>query len=398
MGKSNKIIIMYILISGIASYISEPIIAIYLSTQSVSVVFIGIFIGLPSIVSSMFGFLCSYIVNRLGYRFSFILSQTLYILYFILLIYSHNIIILVCAAFIRGISRILWEPLLKSALSLTAREHEIETVFKIRYIVICVAAIIGPVMIIILSRLGIALFGNMIISIILSVLLLFGIIIMPRNEPCKKDKNNAKVSKPARKSRSIFSIRFIVLGFVILNFFIFMVFSIFEETIPLALSLNIANSEIIFSELLLLNSILGIVIQISNMRFFPKIKPINSILIGIVFFASSFLLFSIAFTNINVLIPLMFVAAILFTFGETLCLPNMDVVITGITSIQEREFVYGLSELQSFGFFAGPALFALILERSGASFMFAIAFVISILLSISLLIYKKVSVKPVAAS
>lgn len=60
----------------------------------------------------------------------------------------------------------------------------------------------------------------------------------------------------------------------------------------------------------------------------------------------------------------------LFTVGETLVLPNIEIFITDISTEEDRIIFYSLLEFKRLGFFLGPFLSGLLLSEFSTDFMF----------------------------
>lgn len=159
-------------------------------------------------------------------------------------------------------------------------------------------------------------------------------------------------------------------------------FSQFEGTFILTIK---ENSLDVFSKLLILNSVFGIILQIINIKFFKKITSYYSIIIGCIFFSIAYLSF---FLQNNYLYLVL--AVFLFTIGETFVLPNIESYVTEISNNENRILLYGILEFKRLGFFLGPFLSGVLLKNFSIAFMFLFFSGISLLSCLIFIYYQKI--------
>lgn len=364
----------------IANFLLIPIIPIYmkniLNFESLK---IGFIIGIPSIICCFFSGISYICYKKLGSYKSILLSITLDIIFYVSLVIKGNFQIILIFYVLKGISNCIFMPIFKNLYMNTLKnEKNREVTFKIKYILICTAAIFAPY----ISKTIYPISEVMIFYIIIGInIISFMIISTYKNfiKSVEVKKTNLQISKIIVEKKELMIFLIGCIG-------ILSVFSQFEGTFILTLNKNALD---VFSVLLILNSILGIVFQIINMKFLKKLSSFHSIIIGCIFFTLSYYSFFIINENYYYLI----ISIILFTLGETFIIPNIDIFITEVSTNEDRIILYAISEFKRLGFFLGPFLSGYFIQKFSSSFMFVIFSIISILSCIFFIIFKKISVK-----
>lgn len=213
--------------------------------------------------------------------------------------------------------------------------------FRYRYIILCIAGIVGPVIGNVLSIVGIDWMIRIIgIGCILSCLALIKM---------NKEEDDSQEVKEKIKNCNI---NFSIVLFVVWSILVFTVFSVFEKVSPLAIQPYSLHAEKLFSIMIILNSILAIIFQPVIIILNNKLRLIHQIIIGSMAFFFSYILFG--YSN-GKFIPLMLATGI-FTVGEAVLIPMLDVMISKISDYEQLTGIYAISEVKQIGFFIGPVL------------------------------------------
>ena len=341
------------------TFLLVPIIPIYMkdflnfnSSQ------VGLTIGIPSVIGCFFGGISYLCYKKFGSYLSILLSICIDIIVYMFLFLKGDFYLIFLIYIFKGFSGCIFMPIFKNLYinALEKKENKV-FVFKIRYILICTSAIFAPLV----SNYLYPVSEKLIFIIVIAINVICSFIILTK----KNLINSIEVH-----SNSIIPLKKIILQkkyffiFLIACIGILSVFSQFEGTFILTLDDSIALN--MFSKLLILNSILGIIFQVFHMQFFKKISSYHSIIIGCLFFSSSYFSF---FISKNSIVSLSF-SILLFTLGETLVLPNIEIFTTEISSENERVIFYSLLEFKRLGFFLGPFLSGIILANFSPAFMF----------------------------
>lgn len=371
----NRVVVkllIFSLITTTISYIILPFFSIYLiSNNKLSIFQAGIIIS----TYTLFNTLTSTITYKFYKRFnpSIILRVailTIGIIY-ISIVYINNFYIIFLLAIILGISQSFIEPIIKILLSKNKGSIDSSLIFRVRYMILCISIIIGPIIgnfIAYLSKTYI-----FIISGVLYILLSFlgiSLIINKKNlSIITSEENNS--NNLLVKNKNI-DITLSVLIFT--SILVFAVFAVFETVTPLSLSQYTKEPEKIFSILIILNSILALLIQPIIIFISNKITDIHFAKLGCIIFALAYIIFSFSKSNIILLIT----ATIVFTFGEAMIIPSIDIIIDKIAPIEKKTLYFSYLELRKLGFFITPIFCSFIIQYFSPKIMYIITSIICI--------------------
>ena len=349
------------------TFLLVPIIPIYMKDfLNFNTSQVGLIIGIPSVIGCFFGGISYLCYKKFGSFISILFSICIDITVYIFLFLKGNFYFIFFIYIFKGFSGCIFMPIFKNLYINTLENKENKSfVFKIRYILICTSAIFAPL----LSNLMYPISEKLIFIIAITINIICSFIILTK----RKLINSIEVLKNNISLKKIIFQKNYFFVFLIGCIGILTVFSQFEGTFILTLDDSTALNT--FSKLLILNSILGIFFQLFHMQFFKKISSYHSIIIGCLFFSLSYFSFFILEKSIFSLSFSIF----LFTLGETLVLPNIEIFTTEISTETERIIFYSLLEFKRLGFFLGPFLSGIILANFSTSFMFLSFSVLSIL-------------------
>lgn len=364
-----------------AGFLVVPIIPIYMKdVLKYSLGQVGFILGIPSVICCFLGGLAYYCYRKLGIYHSVLLSLTLDILVYVVLLVKFPYIYIITFYILKGISTSIFMPILKNLYILTLKNEEnTKIVFKFRYIIVCLSAIISPYFSRILYPISHKIIFYVFFSLYFTgILLLIGFKNYIQTLDLEKEK--IKVLLILKEKRRI--IIFLVACIIIL-----MVFSQFEGTFILTLPSNEALE--IFTLLLILNSVFGVIIQLINLKYFNKLSAYSSLILGCCSFAIAYIIFFLSNFNIIILI----LAIIIFTIGETLIMPNIEIFITEISNENDRVFLYGISEFKRLGFFLGPFISGCLIQSYSGKKMFIVFSCLSLFACGLFIIFEKINNK-----
>lgn len=339
-------------------YVTLPVLALYFNMElQFSLVQVGIILGIAPLVSSIFGSFGAVIAKKIGIINCLIVGIIFTIIPYVFYLSSENYILLLILSTLAGLGGVCWKPLIRSLFAYHSKGlPNKDVVFRVNYIVICTAAIAGPSISLLLSSFPPSF--NLIISIcsFLSII----VILVLQNAKLRSNETINK-SKSKITLRSIKSINYVLVFYILAGLVVFTVFSQFEGVLPLALNEISSSPSELFAVLLIINSIAGILIQLLVMyieRKARKINSFNSALIGNLGFVLAFIVFALSGGNIFLLI----VATIIFAAGEVYAVPGSDMLINDISTDENRNLYFGFAEFRFVGFSIGPILGTFILE------------------------------------
>lgn len=360
-----------------AGFLLVPIIPIYMKEiLKYNISQIGFIIGIPSIICCILGGISYFFYKKFGIYYSVVISLLLDIAVYSILLLQTNFKITLFFYILKGISTCIFMPILKNLYVIILKnKNNKNLVFKYQYILICLSAIASPF----LSKIIYPISYNYIFYIVLILYFISLILLI-------KYRNYIKALDIKREKINIIKVlisKKIFFIFLLACIGILTVFSQFEGTF--ILTLNSDDSLDTFTKLLILNSIFGIIIQAFNLKFFKNLSAYSSLIIGCISFGIAYLSFLVTHTNIYLLI----LSILLFTFGETFIMPNIEVFITEISVDEDRVLLYGISEFKRLGFFLGPFVSGYFIQYFSSKIMFLVFAGISIFSCLLFIIFKK---------
>jgi len=347
--------------------------------------------GIPATISTLFGFTSQAFDRRLKPSASFSLSLIFSIITLTGFLYCGAFPGLMIFSLIGGLSRIFWIPITKRLFSAATKDdNNFKNVFRIRYITICAASVIGPG----ICSLFISYISNIAV-LYLSIIIYLIIIIFLQIIKENIDKHRCSPAKEILISSSLSNnVNIVLISYIIGGGLVYMVFCQFEFSFALFLKFFFKHPELVFSNLLIANAILGIIFQIIFMNFSIKLHNKTIILIGNILFAAGYLFFGLSSGNLFMLI----VGVVIYSIGEILTIPALDIAIDEISTADNKTLYFGLSEFRCFGFTLGPIFASCMLAISGPFLMCVSASCIIFLSSFFFYTKNKTKSKSIASS
>ena len=348
-----------------SAYVSLIVYALYLN-QYMGVVQTAFIVALPSFIGFLSGPIPYMITQKFGMKKTIISCFiSLSFSYFFLSIIQEFVYFFIISILI-GVTQLILKPILKSLFSECAyNETGIDFVHRMRYISICISGIIGPIIGGKISQYyGFSLCFQL--SSFLFFICVLSFIFWKRN---KNDNTALEKNSTIQKNDRIFYIdrknRYKLFLCILSGMIVYSVFIQFESVYSLALKELFDNPEDVYSKLIALNSFLGLLLQIIIMYSRERIKKYLKVQIGLLFFQMAFFMFALIFywksTNI-----LVFIFAIyIYTMGESIAIPALDITIDKIAPADKKNLYFGFAELRGIGFSIGPLLMGIILEYVG---------------------------------
>lgn len=365
--KEKKVPFFFIadFVSCFTNFLILPIFAIYLKQELFfSIVQIGLLMTIPPVIVSLFSSLNQLLLKRVGKLRTILIGIVLDMIIFFPCIIGGSYKYFIFFAIIQGIGRALWIPLFKSSyITFLKDKNNIDLVFKLRYIMICISAIFAPLFSFVIYDFNKVLIFYIGLCLFLTKITLLFIF---RERFVEKETMEAKEKISLKANINVLLKNNGYFLYIIGSISILTVFSQFESTFSLAISETITSPEKIFSVLLIVNSIFGIIFQMLGMTILKKITACQNLIIGSIFFIISFFMFSTG----NLSLAYLTITVILFTIGETCVLPNLDIIINEFSNEETRNLMYSVSEIKRIGFFIGPILSSYFIEKKGTEWMY----------------------------
>lgn len=347
-------------IYSLSEYISLAILALYIN-EKLSLINTTIVISLSTLIPIFFGATSVIFEKNIGRRKSLILSNIILLSSYCVIISTNKFGLLLLAAVLQGISRILWQPIIKTLfIEYSVVLNNSSSAHRLRYITICIAGLLGPMI-----GAGISNYYGKVECLYCSIVMIFVsiiiIIISNNEEPEVMQKCALKNTFSVRSLVAIKDASALLWVYILVGTLVFFVFVQFENTYSLYFKAYSEKPENIFSLLLILNSMFGIILQIVTM----KLKINNSkklVSRGMLFFILAFTFFAFSFefkcSHMSVLV----IAIFIYSVGEVTVIPALDMLIDEISSDKNKILYFGLAEIRNIGFMAGPIFAGMMLE------------------------------------
>lgn len=352
------------LISYVALFMTVSVLAIFLSECALVPSQIGIVIGTIGLLASVLGFWGGRLSGVITERYAVAAGSVLAGVAYLGLSQSRSYAAFLALAAAAGVARSVSEPAMKSLMAQNPIAGKPDLVFRFRYIAICAGAVLGPVIALAFpsKQAAIAATG--------AILVVYGVVfaavwgaLSPRpvggeHRPATADRNREAFGSALADRR--------LLGLVATGLVVFLVFSMFESMVPLALGTSFRDASSRFSAMLIANAALGILLQFPATLVNAKVSTRALAIVGCGCFAVAYLLFARAGASF----PLWIVGVVAFTVGEALTIPAGEILIDRIAPEEHKASYFGLAELRQLGFFAGPAVGGIVLESRGHPTLF----------------------------
>lgn len=363
-----RLLVAGALLNSIAFFATLPFLTLYLSDIStLSPAAIGAVVGAVALIAAVGGLLGGVLTDRFGAVHLIRAGLALYIVLYVLLTVTDRVTLVIPLILLLGVGRLLVEPSMKKLLSLAAAGTG-SAVFRIRYVTLCLGAIIGP-----LIGAGLytvareALF--VLPAVVFTAYLVFFSVHAPRLR--RLDAPTDAAEGPGGWSAALRdrTLLLVVAG----GFVVFFVFSQFESILPLFVKEQRGAAAVgWFSVLLAANAALGILFQFPVERLSRRWSPRTMAAIGVCGFAVSLPLFGLLTVS-----PLfLFAGVVAWTVGEAVLLPLPDVLIHEHVPPARAGASFGLAELRYVGFFLGPVVGGALLSHSSVAWFGVLAVVV----------------------
>ncbi|MET7638179.1 MFS transporter [Streptomyces sp. NPDC005438] len=345
----QRLLVVGSLLNALAFFATVPFLTLYLSAISdLSDAVVGGIAGSIALVSAFGGLWGGGLADRLGGTRMIRVGLALNVAVYATLTLVRQVALVVPLVALLGVARLLVEPAMKKLMSLTAAGSSGETVFRVRYVTLCLGATLGPLG-------GALLFRLAHWMIFLTPAVLYGcyLLLLQFRASSLGDldrvgdaESRAGSWRRALRDRGL--VRVVGAGLVL-----FLVFSQFEMILPLYLRDHYGQGGVShFSLMLALTSVLAILFQWPAERLSRRLSRPRLALVGCVGFALACPLFR----GLESHLLFLYLGAVVWTFGEAVLFPLPDAVIHDLTPDSQKGAYYGLAELRYLGFFFGPVL------------------------------------------
>ncbi|MGE7948880.1 MFS transporter [Lysinibacillus sp. NPDC093688] len=343
------VILIGTMITRIASFMMIPFLALYLLNHfNLSPVWIGVALGIAPLFATVGALLGGYINDRFNRKYIIIITCIIWAAVFLGFTFAPSVIFFTVLNALNGLCRAFFEPGTQALMMDYVDESRKKRLFSIRYTLINIAAVIGPLVGVLLAKLADARATFVIASIVFFIFAMF-LLYFFKKYPTKqqflsKDVKVTQIFSTFVQDKKLF---YFILGSII----IFIGYSQYDSTLPQLIDLKVSNGVELFSYLIVVNSVTVLILQLPISLLIEKLPNIYSLIIGVSAFTIGLYLLGSSKTY-----WMFCFSMVIFAIGEVFCFPIMSIVIEEIAPNNQKSIYFGASQLRSLGSFIGPVL------------------------------------------
>lgn len=367
------IILCGTIFTRIASFMTMPFLAIYLHNElAASPLLIGLTLGIAPLFATFGGFIGGFLTDKFGRKVVIISTVFVWSAVFVGFALASNAPLFVLLNAVNGLCRSFFEPGTQALMIDFTEDNKKRRLFSVRYTAINIAAVIGPLVGVMVSKLSSPAVPFIMTASMYALYGLFLIVVLNKYEM------RQKLLVKGQSIRHIFAVLLSdrkLLLFLAGGILISVGYSQFDSTIPQFIQNNIEDGVELFSILVALNATVVLLLQLPISIISEKISTMKSLVIGIVFFSIGLMIFGWAETFFTFI-----VAMTVFTIGEIFAFPMMNAIIEEIAPDTQKATYLGASQFKNIGGFIGPIFGGWLLIHFEAQLFFVMG--VAVLLSV----------------
>lgn len=332
-----------------ASFMTIPFLAIYLQNElQADPIMIGITLGAAALFSTFGGIVGGYLTDRFGRKTVILMTLVVYTIVFIGFASVKVIGMFIVLNALNGFARSTFEPATQALMIDFTDNEKKRRLFSIRYTAINIAAVIGPLIGVSISKWASPVIPFLITACMYAIYAIFLYFVFKKFD-LSSQYANAKATFKQMLLVIFKDQRLIYL--LIGGMFIGFGYSQINSTLPQVLSWTIVDAVEVYSLLIALNALVVIVFQFPVSVLSEKLSLFHTLSVGVCFFALGFVGFALASGPITFT-----VAMVVFTLGEILSFPPKNALIEQIAPDNQKAMYLGASQLSNLGGFVGPII------------------------------------------
>ncbi|GAB3719696.1 MFS transporter [Nocardiopsis nanhaiensis] len=352
--RDERTLVLGALLNSMAFFAALPFAALYLADRTgLSAAMIGAVVGGIPLIAALGGLLGGMLADRFGTVRLMRVGLVLNVAVYGSLPLADEPVAIVLLLLCLGVARTMVEPSMKKLLSLADTGDG--RIFRVRYITLCLGAIVGPAV-------GGVLYHASTVAFFLVPAVLFALylaVMVVRGGDLSRLERNNTHRAPTPWTRALRDP--VLLAAIGAGGVFFLVFSQMETAIPLYMKDQYGDrTEYLFASLLVVNAVLALGVQPPVIWLSERLSRGPLAALGCVFFTAAFACFWLSPSHV----ALLYAGIVFWTLGEAILLPLPDIAVHTIATDERKGTYFGLSELRYLGFFAGPVLGGHLLEVS----------------------------------
>ncbi len=355
--KAARLLIVTSLLGTIAFFAVLPFGALYLADVTpYSNTAIGLIIGSVSLVGAVGGILGGHLVDRWGAVPMLAVGLAGSSLVYVAFMVVRRPVLIAALFVVLGVCRFVVEPALKHLMSSHSEDGR---VFRLRYMTLCLGAVVGPVI-------GAALFHHGAVAFFATPAVLYGLfLVLVLGSARTLAPAGPASSGPGLPTGGPFGLALRdrrLLAAILAGTGLFFVFSQLETTVPLTMQPVFGrHTAPLFAGLLVINAVAALVFQPLADYLSTRLRRTVVVAVGTASFALAFVCFALLEQGVHWL----YVAVLFWTVGEGILLPMPDMAVHELAQGGRKGVYFGLSELRYLGFFLGPIAGGAMLDGGG---------------------------------
>ncbi|SIO85504.1 MFS transporter [Nocardiopsis sp. JB363] len=364
--RDERTLVLGALLNSMAFFAALPFAALYLADRTdLPTAGIGAVVGGIPLIAALGGLAGGMLADRFGTVRLMRLGLLSNVLVYVALAFVTAPVAIIALFLCLGVGRTMVEPSMKKLLSLADTGDG--RIFRVRYITLCLGAIVGPAVGGLLyhaSPTAFFLVPAAFFALYLAVMVVRGGELARLDSPASGGADAAWTAA----LRDPLLLAAIGAGAVV-----FLVFSQMDTAIPLYMKGTYGDrTEYLFASLLVVNAVLALLVQPLVIRLSERLPHGPLVTSGCACFAVAFAFVWLGTSNVVAL----YVAIVFWTLGEAILLPLPDIAVHAIATDDRKGTYFGLSELRYLGFFAGPVLGGVLLDLSAPVYFTGMALAI----------------------
>ncbi|MEU3310622.1 MFS transporter [Nocardiopsis sp. NPDC055551] len=364
--RDERTLVLGALLNSMAFFAALPFAALYLADRTdLPTAGIGAVVGGIAMIAALGGLAGGMLADRFGTVRLMRLGLLSNVLVYVALAFVTAPVAIIALFLCLGVGRTMVEPSMKKLLSLADTGDG--RIFRVRYITLCLGAIVGPAVGGLLyhaSPTAFFLVPAAFFALYLAVMVVRGDELARLDSPSSGGAGSAWTAA----LRDPLLLAAIGAGAVV-----FLVFSQMDTAIPLYMKGTYGDrTEYLFASLLVVNAVLALLVQPLVIRLSERLPQGPLVTAGCACFAVAF---AFVWLGTSAVVAL-YVAIVFWTLGEAILLPLPDIAVHAIATDDRKGTYFGLSELRYLGFFVGPVLGGVLLDLSAPVYFTGMALAI----------------------
>lgn len=334
--------------SRAASFMTLPFLAIYLQNDlHASPIMIGLAVGISELTATLGGFFGGFLTDRFGRKKMIIISLIGWSIIFYGFAFANSVWIFIFCNALNGLCRAFFEPASQALMIDYTAFDKRRRLFSIRYTFINLAAVVGPLIGVVISKASSMIVPFLITATMYLLCSIFLFIVLRRVEEPKTVDTSQSIVDLMRVLLQNSTLMLLIIASIICTF----IYSQTDSTMAQLLNLTMADGVELYSVLIATNAATVLILQLPLGILSEKVSIKTSLMFGGLLITLGMLIFHFANSWTFYIIGM-----IIFSLGEIFVFPMMGAVIEMIAPEHQKATYLGVMQFQNLGGFLGPIL------------------------------------------